>query len=313
MKYSILSLVLILILLVGCDAKRAEKEPSEKQKPTPAAQDIAAPTTPASASKRVEVQLLPPTPTVSDPLQVVVTGCSKKMRYLWEVNGQEVEQGNNRPQLPVGLYHKNDLVSVRVTCGEQELSVSAEIRNSPPVIIQINRLAKVISGQPLEVAAEAVDPDGDIISFRYQWSVNGDTPLGLTEAILPGKYVQIGKEITVTVIPSDLNDDGSPYTSQPLAIDNAPPKFVSTPPVSFQTIDYRYQAIAKDPEGDKLTYHLEKGPEGMTISESSGEIVWPIKKGTAGAFEVSIVAQDSAGLTARQTYSIQLRQQETQP
>lgn len=314
MRNSWLFGLLLLVIGAGCDSKSTDKAPPAGPiLSPPAAKDLAPPPRPAQRES-VEVTLLPPNPTCTDDLYASVARCNDNLSYSWEINAQALDPPNNRPQLVAGGYRKGETVTVRVQCGSQELSASTQIQNSPPVISQIRLISpKVVSGQPIEIEPVASDADDETIIFHYQWSVDDTQPVSGIDTILPGEYVQAGKKITVTVIPVDPTESGLPLTSQPFSFSNAQPYFTSTPLTNFSSLEYRYQAIVIDPDGDQVTYSLVKGPEGMRINESTGEVVWKIKPNTVGDFEVSIVAKDSSDLSVRQTYSLQLSRQEAAP
>jgi PKD repeat protein len=45
---------------------------------------------------------------------------------------------------------------------------------------------------------------------------------------------------------------------------------------------FRYQVMASDPDGDNLTYNLIKGPDGMVVDPSTGEITYLAQEGHSG-------------------------------
>jgi hypothetical protein len=71
---------------------------------------------------------------------------------------------------------------------------------------------------------------------------------------------------------------------------------------------YVYQVTAKDPDGDPLTYRLDRFPKGMTIDGSSGLIRWEPEKGQmfTGRNEVvvSVTVDDGDGGTDTQEFTL---------
>ena len=65
--------------------------------------------------------------------------------------------------------------------------------------------------------------------------------------------------------------------------------------------------MAVDADGDRLTYQLETGPPGMTISEASGHIAWTIPPDQHGTFHVKILAKDGRGGMASQEFDVTLK------
>ena len=87
---------------------------------------------------------------------------------------------------------------------------------------------------------------------------------------------------------------------------NQPPVFVSTPIVdAYVGAPYAYHAIAKDPDGDSLTYSVTSGPTGIVIANSSlGLVQWNPTVAQLGTQQVTLKVDDGHGGTATQTYSV---------
>jgi hypothetical protein len=77
-------------------------------------------------------------------------------------------------------------------------------------------------------------------------------------------------------------------------------------------LEYRYQIQAEDPDEDRLSFSLERGPEGMVIDPETGLLLWPLSGTSMGEVEVSISVTDEEGLWARQEFTIQLAPLERQ-
>jgi hypothetical protein len=84
---------------------------------------------------------------------------------------------------------------------------------------------------------------------------------------------------------------------------NRPPVFTSTPVTSGVVGQaYSYTVKATDPDGDKVTFLLDKKPYGMTIDATTGLISW--KPYYSGSFTVSVRAKDSSSASAVQTFTL---------
>ncbi len=91
------------------------------------------------------------------------------------------------------------------------------------------------------------------------------------------------------------------------AAGNLPPRFVSTPVVLARAdVAYVYDATATDPNGDALTYRLETGPAGLSVS-SSGQVTWTPTPADVAAHTVEIAADDGRGGTATQQFTLTVR------
>jgi hypothetical protein len=91
-----------------------------------------------------------------------------------------------------------------------------------------------------------------------------------------------------------------------MTVPNAPPRFVSQPPQQFAAYEYRYQVKARDPDGDRLVYSLEKAPQGATIDRGNGLVVWPLTGVPAGNYPLKIVVRDAEGAAASQEFTVVL-------
>lgn len=180
--------------------------------------------------------------------------------------------------------------------------------NRPPQVIAVPfREPRIHRGVDIEVMPEGSDPDGDLVTFRIDWFINGERLPDFNEPVLPGDRFQKGDRIALRIVPSDGKTDGLPFSGQPFAVPNAPPHFVSSPPLQFQAESYVYEARAEDSDGDVLTYRLEGGPPGMTIDADTGKVTWQIGQEQAGGHMVRIVALDNEGLKAVQEYTLTIR------
>jgi hypothetical protein len=124
------------------------------------------------------------------------------------------------------------------------------------------------------------------------------------DQVLKGNFFKRGDAVVLKVTPYDNEAEGQTFVSQPLVIPNAPPRFVSLPPMNFSSSSYTYQAHAEDADGDKMTYSLAAGPKGMTINPVTGEITWQIGREDTGTHQIEIIAQDEPGLKSFQKYSL---------
>ncbi len=204
-------------------------------------------------------------------------------------------------------FRRGDEVTVEARCGGAAARATTSVANSPPEVVAVRfQDPVVVPGRPVVAVPEAVDRDDDLVDYAYQWFVDG-VEVEVTDAALPGSFVKRDRQFYVRVTPTDGIDPGPPYNGLPFTVSGVPPRFVSQPPQSFQTRDYRYQARAVDPDGEQIAYRLEEGPAGMAVDAASGMVSWAITPATLGNFRVKIVATDVSGLSAVQEYSFELR------
>lgn len=141
-----------------------------------------------------------------------------------------------------------DTATVRVNDVPEPPTVSI----SPVLPVSDESLAAVI-------LTPGVDPEGDTVTYRYDWHLNGDpTPYSSgSNPNLPRGIVQRDEYWEVRVYPYDGSGYGNPGTSS-VVIGNAPPSIdsVTFNPTAPTTTD-RVEAVPQgfyDPEGDTEQY-----------------------------------------------------------
>ncbi len=250
------------------------------------------------------VKILPESPTSSDDLQAVFSS-SGSASWRWEKNGQILEN-EKAPRLTKNRFAKGDTISVIVTAGGKEGKASVTIANSPPEVMAV-RLTPDYICRGVEVTAvpNGVDADGDEIRYNCKWIINAED-VSEEAYVLRGDKIKKGDRVSATVTAYDSYGTGKAYKTQAFVVPNAAPVFTSTPPDSFKGGTYTYKAVARDPDGDDITYSLTACPKGMTIDGKSGTITWPIHRNDSGSHTVEVVAQDSEGAKAFQQYSLNI-------
>lgn len=295
-SYATLALGAMLLLLIGCDKKETAKVPDSTNLSTvltPSSMDGVS-TQNQDVKAAVTVQLLPEQPRAVDSIRVRVVGVSgSELLYRWSIDGVPVD-GESDATLKSGSLRRGNRVDVRVAFDGREVGSSVVVGNSPPRIKAVPFVpTTVFHGVDISLFPDSEDPDGDEVSYRYTWFVNGDEVAGNDAPNLAGERFRRGDHISISIIPNDGHEDGEPFLSSEILIPNGPPTFVSTPPVSFKGQLFSYQAKAVDPDGDVIFYVLEEGPQGMTINGASGLVTWNYKDSDAGEHKIRIIARDT--------------------
>jgi hypothetical protein len=269
---------------------------------------------PAVAGTAVQQQsaqlvLLPENPTSNDFLLAVFKGESGKVKYRWEKNG-EILDGEELDRLTVKHLSKGAVITVYVDNAGASYSASVTIGNLPPVVRQVSLKNPAIHrGVDIELVPIGEDIDGDDVVFNYKWFRDGSQINFNGGSTLSGDQFNRGDQISFQVIPFDGVEEGAPYEGTAITIPNAPPLFVSSPPLQFLSETYTYQARAIDADDDHITYALENPPPGMKINTKTGLINWPLVDLPAGEYRVSIVADDAQGQKGYQEYSLTMSRQ----
>lgn len=156
----------------------------------------------------------------------------------------------------------------------------------------------------------ATDPDGDTVTFSYQWVKNGTNLAGATGKTLDLSAAGNGDKgdlISVSVTASDGVSTSSPMSSAAVAVVNTNPTFDQNlgdrSNAEGDVIDL--SARATDPDGDVLTYAATGLPPGLGIDGGTGSISGTIASGAAGSspYAVSITVRDEATVDATDTFS----------
>lgn len=300
------------LLLAGCQQDQTGSSAPRAQEARagdPRLMDIVDPPSRSAKNKPdPELKLLPsPLTSAAGQVKAGLNGCPHPPRYSWFVNGMPVEASAG-PLLEGMDLSRGDQLEVEAVCEGRTFTVVAEVVNSPPRITSVGLADPVLTaGEDIVLVPVAEDPDRDLLDFRVEWRVDGEDLAWITGLTLPGDQVETGSTIELTVIPRDQQTEGTPFVAEPLTVPERPPRFTSTLPERFEMQPFRYRAEAVDPDGKKISYRLEQGPEGMTIDASSGELTWTIPPGTSGEIPVQIVARDGDGQSAVQNFTLQLK------
>ncbi len=95
---------------------------------------------------------------------------------------------------------------------------------------------------------------------------------------------------------------------------NLGPQFSSVPErIATADQDYRYTAVALDPDQERLVYGLAFAPRDMSIDPQTGSIAWKPTTAQLGLQRIQISATDSRGAVATQTFAIDVRRTNSLP
>lgn len=168
-------------------------------------------------------------------------------------------------------------------------------------------------GDPYVYAVRADDPEDDALTFAL---LAGPTGMTIDSAGVvrwtPGTD-QAGRSFMVAI---QASDEAGNLAAQSYSVTvaaearNRPPVFTSRPgAVVVVGENYAYAAQAFDPDGDPLRF--EPGamfPAGMTINPDTGAVSWSTTAGDLGSHIVTIVAIDSGGARASQSFLLDVQE-----
>jgi len=295
---------LVAVCCAGCSHQ-------EEQRPSPEASSAVATNQQPVAedpsdNNRVSVAILPALPTANSTLQAAVSDANGPFYFRWERNG-ELLDGQAAAKLPPQGFVKGDRVTVVVEYAGGTAQTSIIIGNSPPKVISVAFVDPYVHhGVDLVASPDGIDPDGDPIDYNYRWTINGEEVFGNVGPLLSGDLFRKGDLVNLTVIPRDDETEGKAFRGVEFTIPNAPPRFETIPPTSFEGERYSYHPVAADPDGDTVSYRLESAPEGMSIDSQSGEISWDVGRNQQGEHHIKIEALDEENARTFQEFILNL-------
>ena len=212
-----------------------------------------------------DLSFSPSNPTTIDDIQAIAAnsvdeeGDNITYSYVWTMGTSQWNQQN----LPASMTQKGDTWSVEATpsdgMGDGDTQVaSITIQNTPPSITSGTILPNnPIMSDTLSVQLLSYDEDGDLISYLYDWQVNGVSASSLDS--MNGSFTK-GDSITVLVTPDDGTDLGTTIQVGPTTIQNSPPSQPTisiSPAAPTEAIDDLICSIdtsSNDDDGDPIQY-----------------------------------------------------------
>ena len=253
------------------------------------------------AGADVSVFVVPSSPTrISPPTVSVAAGSGPGAELLgirWMVNDSERGEGR---VLSASEFQRGDriraVVALRTGGGAREIATPEVVAgNALPAVESVTFDPRVpAAGSRIRAIVSAADPDGDPLTFRYEWYLDNVSVPGDGDA-LDLKKARRGSFVHVRVTPNDGIADGAWRHSPVHEIGNASPVVRSKPPESIPPSRVLiHRIVAEDPDGDRLTYTLERGPKGMSLDGST--LTWKVSDEEIGnPAEVAVRISDSNG------------------
>ena len=162
-----------------------------------------------------------------------------------------------------------------------------------------------------ELVADVVplDPARTDVQYRYRWQVNQQTVQEGTSNRLDLESFQVRDAVSVVVTPHDGDQSGFAVESLVIAIHGAIPTLTLEPirqPV-HPGDPVRLQLAGSHPDGDPLIFRLEEPRvSGMTINESSGEILFMPAPDLTGKIFFGVSVEDSHGTRVSKVFELDL-------
>ena len=311
MRNIIIVTTMFILLMIGCKSEQAPTAQTGTAGQEPSIAD-------ASLPKVTFAEIVAIDPTSSNPLMVQYTtesgeSGSGTVTFRWYVAGALVDDVAGNVLSPE-RFRKGDSVEAEVVptdgtrFGTPYRTPPVTVLNTPPVVSSaVLRPVPAFAGDIITAVGTASDRDNDTVTFEYQWMVNNRTVPVEGDRFDTASLKKMDG-VSVMVTPYDGEDRGAPVQSTVVFLSNHNPDIISTPASGVSSGVYTYQVVAKDPDGDPVTFSLVSAPEGMTIDQRSGLIRWEPPSDVSGRVDmtVKIAADDGDGGVSYQQFSLGL-------
>ncbi len=189
------------------------------------------------------------------------------------------------------------------------LVVLASGPNRDPEILSTPR-EQVRLGNSYLYALDAIDPDGDPLTYRLD-----DAPSGMT---IDGNgmitWTPTAAQFGIQPVQVSISDGRGGVRIQTFNIavqskaENHAPLISSTATLAATLgTEYRYSVQATDVDGDTLAFSLDSKPNGMSIDALSGAIRWIPTADQLGTQSIIVRVTDPQGSSATQSFTVTVR------
>ncbi|MBJ19946.1 MAG: hypothetical protein CL933_11065 [Deltaproteobacteria bacterium] len=303
--------------LTGCGADEASDRPLPSMLGGSMASASGSASSGANAAPIVDrVELRPANPAPGRTVRALASirdedGDTTRVRYVWKTSiGRVLAEGRSFDSRGLGEGERLQVV-VTATDGKQESAPFVHEFRLAETSVEIALVAIDASrgtqpGSVFEAVVESTAEDRGSYEVVLEWKVNGEV-VGREEELdttlfAPGEVVELKARL----------DFGGrvtrPVSSRPVKLARGEaPTILSEPRVGVEggVFRYRIRATSSEPNG-RVSYALLKGPEGMTVDASSGQISWRPGEDQRGAFGVEVAAADQWGSASAQSFRIQV-------
>jgi hypothetical protein len=169
------------------------------------------------------------------------------------------------------------VLMIILSCDKEQGAELQSKTNSPPVITSITISPdKPNKESELGLFIQSHDPDGDPVTYHYQWIRNDEEIIGENKNTLKNENFKKGDIIRVRVTPNDGKEDGKPFLSDPVQILNSRPIILEIkiePKTASARDDLKAYVKSSDADGDPVYYTYQWEKNGVILSEEKKEML----------------------------------------
>ncbi len=183
---------------------------------------------------------------------------------------------------------------------QKEVEFKSNIRiNTPPLITSVIIVPKNPNKESeLGLAIRSQDPDGDPVTYHYQWIKNNEEiPDENKNILISGKFKK-GDFIQVKVIPLDGKGAGKPFLSDPMKIRNSEPvicEVLIEPKMAYANDSLRVNIKGDDIDGDSIDYTYRWEKNGVVLTEDRTEVLEKGRFKKGDLIAVTVTPHDGEG------------------
>ena len=193
-------------------------------------------------------------------------------------------------------------LAINLSCGNSDKHELKSQTNSPPVITSVTISPNNPNKESeLSLFIQSHDPDGDSMTYHYQWMKNDEEiPMGNSKTLEGGNFRK-GDFIQVKVTPSDGKEKGKAFLSDPVKILNSTPMIQEVrmePKVAYANDNLKVSVTGSDADGDFVYYTYQWEKDGVILSEERKEILerGRIKRGDSIIVTVTPDDREAVGM-----------------
>jgi hypothetical protein len=168
--------------------------------------------------------------------------------------------------------------------------------NRPPLVTSVNIVPQSPNKESeLDISIRSQDPDGDPVTYYYQWMRNDEEIVGENKSILKSGNFKKGDLIQVKVTPSDGKVEGSPFLSAPVKILNSPPVIQEVriePKMAYANDHLKVHIKSVDIDGDSIYYTYRWEKNGVVLTEEKTEVLEKGRFNKGDSIAVTVMPDD---------------------
>ena len=177
--------------------------------------------------------------------------------------------------------------------------------NKAPTITS-SAVTSATEGVNYKYQVKATDPDNDPLEY-YLTNNPGWLTINKSTGFISG--TPTSSHIGNNSVQVQVKDSKGASDSQSFTINvkksNTAPYFTSNANTgATEDVQYKYQLVAKDPDGDQLTFSIIKNPGWLAINENSGLLSGIPRNSNVGNNNVEVAVNDGKGGNGKQAFTI---------